>query len=89
MKIKKITFKSPVGRLRSHYTEWEKIGSGKTILDVIKVGYKLLFKTDPTSIELNSNRSARDESEFVTGEIKKKLIERGCVSWVSKKTTLK
>lgn len=89
MKIKKITFKSPVGRLRSHYTEWEKIGSGKTILDVIKVGYKLLFKTDPTSIELNSNRSARDESEFVTGEIKKINRKRMCVTGIQKKNTPK
>ena len=78
------TFKSPVGRLRSHYTEWEKIGSGKTILDVIKVGYKIPFKTDPISIELNNNRSAREESEFVAGEIQK-LVERGCVSRISEK----
>ena len=78
------TFKSPVGRLRSHYTEWEKIGSGKTILDVVKVGYKIPFKTDPISIELNNNRSAREESEFVAGEIQK-LVERGCVSRISEK----
>nr|XP_022308078.1 uncharacterized protein LOC111114084 [Crassostrea virginica] len=76
------TFKSPVGRLRSHYTEWEKIGSGKTILDVIKVGYKIPFKTDPISIELNNNRSAREESEFVAGlgvqlHVNKAVIDSG------------
>lgn len=72
---------SPVGRLRSRYSEWEKIGTGKTILDIIKSGYKIPFKTNPSSIELNNNRSARDESEFVTGEIRN-LIEKGCVSRV-------
>lgn len=78
---------SPVGRLRSRYNEWEKIGTGKTILDIIKSGYKIPFKTNPSSIELNNNRSARDEPEFVTGEIRN-LIEKGCVSRVSEKPTV-
>nr|XP_034335951.1 uncharacterized protein LOC117692387 isoform X4 [Crassostrea gigas] len=78
---------SPVGRLRSRYSEWEKIGSGKTILDIIKSGYKIPFKTNPSSIELNNNRSAREEPEFVTGEIRN-LIEKGCVSRVREKPTV-
>lgn len=78
---------SPVGRLRSRYSEWEKIGTGKTILDIIKSGYKIPFKTNPSSIELNNNRSAREEPEFVTGEIRN-LIEKGCVSRVREKPTV-
>lgn len=78
---------SPVGRLRSRYSEWEKIGTGKTILDIIKSGYKIPFKTNPSSIELNNNRSAREESEFVTGEIRI-LIKKGCVSRVREKPTV-
>ncbi|XP_062603797.1 uncharacterized protein LOC134265592 [Saccostrea cucullata] len=79
--------KSPVGRLRSQYDEWEKIGAGKTILDVIKSGYRIPFKTNPVAVELNNNRSARDEPDFVTGEIKN-LVEKGCVSRVSEKPTV-
>jgi hypothetical protein len=47
-------FESPVRRLRSRCNEWEKIGSGtcKVVLEVIQVGYKIPFKSDPTSIEV-------------------------------------
>lgn len=73
-----------VGCLRLCYSEWEKIGIGKIILDIIKLGYKILFKINFFFIELNNNRLVRDELEFVIGEIRN-LIEKGCVLWVREK----
>ena len=73
---------SPVGRLRTCYDEWSKIGSNDHVLSVVKEGYKIPFKTEPNSAILKNNRSARDNGDFVSEEIDK-LLSLGCVSKVS------
>jgi hypothetical protein len=40
------------------------------------------FLTLPNQIELDSNKSARDNYDFVTDEINK-LLEKGCISPVT------
>lgn len=35
---------SPVGRLKSKVSEWEENGANKSIVQLIKVGYKILSK---------------------------------------------
>uniref|UniRef100_A0A8W8HLE2 CCHC-type domain-containing protein n=1 Tax=Magallana gigas TaxID=29159 RepID=A0A8W8HLE2_MAGGI len=72
---------SPVGRLRGHLTKWVDIQADKYILDVIENGYKIPFKTIPTSVCLDNNKSARDNVKVVCSEIQK-LIDKGCVTEV-------
>lgn len=35
---------SPVGRLKSKVSEWEENGANKSIVQLIKVGYKIISK---------------------------------------------
>ncbi|XP_060566448.1 inter-alpha-trypsin inhibitor heavy chain H3-like [Ruditapes philippinarum] len=69
---------SPVGRLRSSYKHWQAAGAGEYILDIVRNGYKLPFKKIPTSVELNNNKSARDNTAFVSKEIQNLLL-KGCI----------
>lgn len=78
---------SPVGRLRSRYSQWEKVTNNSFILGVIKEGYKIPFKELPDPVELRNNKSARDNAQFVSKEIKKLLV-KGCVTEVKEKPTV-
>lgn len=72
---------SPVGRLKSKVSEWEEMGANKSIVQLIKVGYKIPFKTEPSSVVLRNNRSALNDKDFVTKELQN-LLKKGCVSKV-------
>lgn len=72
---------SPVERLRGHLTKWVDIHADKYILDVIRNGYRIPFKTVPKSVCLDNNKSARDNVKVVCSEIQK-LIDKGCVTEV-------
>ncbi|MEW8546455.1 MAG: reverse transcriptase domain-containing protein [Candidatus Thiodiazotropha sp.] len=67
---------TPVGRLRSCIDKWTEITEDKYIIDVVKNGYKLPFKTMPPEILLKNNRSARENKSFVVEEIGRLLQKR-------------
>ncbi|XP_053400643.1 uncharacterized protein LOC128557357 [Mercenaria mercenaria] len=73
---------SPVGRLKSSFRHWQDAGAGEYILDIIQNGYKLPFQKVSSSIELNNNKSARDNASFVSKEIQS-LLSKGCIREVS------
>lgn len=66
-KLSKIS--SPVGRLKSQVSVWEEIWAKTCIVQLIKVGYRIPFKTEPHSKVLRNNRSALNDKEFVTKEL--------------------
>lgn len=47
-----------VDRQRLRYNKLGENGTGKTVLDVIKSGYKILVKTNNSSIEINGYRKS-------------------------------
>ena len=51
---------------------------------MVREGYKIPFKTEPDSVFLRNNKSARDDPNFVVEEIKQ-LLKRGCITSVFKK----
>ena len=78
---------SPVGRLRSRYSQWKKVTNNSFILGVIKEGYKIPFKELPDSVELTNDKSARYNAQFLSEEIQKLLVKR-CVTEVKEKSTV-
>lgn len=56
-------------------------GSKQKHCSLIKVGYKIPFKTEPSSVVLRYNRSALNDKDFVTKELQN-LLNKGCVSKV-------
>ena len=73
---------TPVGRLRSNLSEWERIGSNSTVIQLIKVGYRIPFKTEPESVLLHNNKSALNDPSFVQTELEN-LVAKGCNSCVT------
>ena len=73
-----------VGNLSGNIGKWKDIGANEYIIDVIENGYKIPLLHIPDSIVLDNNKSARDNTKFVTEEIEK-LINKGCVSPVTEK----
>ena len=69
---------TPVGRLKAHLAHWQSAEASEYILDVVTNGYKLPFKTMPESVELENNRSARENKDFVSSEISN-LLRKGCI----------
>lgn len=57
---------------------WEEIGASDFITDLIRNGYKVPFYETPEQSFLNNNRSAIDNSDFVT-QVISDLIDKGCV----------
>ena len=49
---------------------WKKIGANETVLKILDEGYTIPFLTNPKCINLMNNRSALENHEFVTEEIK-------------------
>ncbi|CAC5421224.1 unnamed protein product [Mytilus coruscus] len=73
---------TPVGKLKKSIHKWRDIDTSTYILRVIENGYGIPFKVLPDNIILRNNKSARDNGEFVIGEILK-LTEKGCISEVN------
>ena len=69
------------GRLKSHFSAWEEIGSPSSVLSVITEGYKLPLLTIPESCILSNNKSAIDNACFVTKALED-LIAANCISIV-------
>ena len=70
---------SPVGRLKQSLHKWEQIEASRYILGVIENGYTLPFKTAPPQVCLRNNKSARENSSFVSQEIAT-LLSKGVIS---------
>ncbi|CAG2243831.1 unnamed protein product [Mytilus edulis] len=73
---------TPVGKLKKSIHKWRDIDTSMYILSVIEKGYGIPFKVLPDNVILRNNKSARDNGEFVIGEILK-LTEKGCISEVN------
>ena len=73
---------SPVGRLKRNVSEWRAITDDSYMVSVIENGYKLPFKTLPTSVILKNNKSALENPDFVAEEIDR-LLKKGVVKQVT------
>ena len=82
MYLTKFLQRSLVGRLRSNLSEWERIGSNSSVIQVIKVGYRIPFKTEMESVLLHNNKSALNDPSFVQTELEN-LVAKGCISCVT------
>lgn len=60
---------SPVGCLKRNIDRLRLIGANAFILEVIEKGYKLPIFTAPESVEVNNNKSAEENVEFVSKEV--------------------
>ena len=69
---------SPVGQLKNCIAHWKEANANSYIIDIIENGYKLPFMRIPSKCELKNNKSALDNSDFFTGEIKR-LLKKGCI----------
>ncbi|VDI36147.1 Hypothetical predicted protein [Mytilus galloprovincialis] len=58
-----------VGHLKESLSEWKRIGATDFVLDIIANGYKIPFSTIPCMVELQNNKSARENPEFVKSEM--------------------
>ena len=64
--------------LRETANKWREIGANNFVVDVIENGYKIPFLILSNQIELDNNKLARDNTEFVTEEIQNLLV-KGCI----------
>ncbi|CAC5388554.1 unnamed protein product [Mytilus coruscus] len=71
-------FKGVKGRLASHVKYWENIGACPFVLGTIKNGYVIPFIDTLFNMYHTNNRSARQNTEFVTKSIED-LVQIGCV----------
>ena len=72
------SFKGVKGRLAKHADYWEKIGASSFVVDTIKNGYVIPFLEPPCKSFFENNKSAINNSEFVTEAISE-LVNSGCV----------
>jgi len=72
------------GRLKENILFWESIGASEWVLDIIREGYKIPFVSTPMSAFSGNNKSAFEETEFVTDSITK-LLKNGSVKEVKNK----
>jgi len=72
------------GRLKKCLKYWEYIGASEFILSTIKDGYKIPFIYEPTPCDLKNNKSAKNDSEFVSKELLK-LLKTGRIEKLSQK----
>ncbi|CAC5379968.1 unnamed protein product [Mytilus coruscus] len=71
-------FKGVKGRLASHVKYWENTGACPFVLGTIKNGYVIPFIDTLFNMYHTNNRSARQNTEFVTKSIED-LVQVGCV----------
>lgn len=64
---------SPVVRLRSQVSEWEEMGAIWLFFQLIKMGYKIPYKTGSQSALLRNNNSALNDKG------NRKFTERRCI----------
>ena len=57
------------GSLGRNYKFWKNLGTYEYILDIIKNGYSIPFIQLPPTLSFQNNRSAKNNDEFVTGQI--------------------
>ena len=57
------------GRLREMYKEWEKLKPPNFVLSVIRTGYRIPFSSPPPPYQASNNKSALDNTEFVSQEV--------------------
>lgn len=69
------------GRLRKSISFWKSIGTSDFIIDVIENGYKIPLVSQPESVFLRNNKSAREHSNFVDCAIAD-LVQGGLVKEV-------
>ena len=65
------------GRLAKNIAFWEKIGANSFVLDTLRNGYVIPFIESPNSMHKSNNRSAVQNSDFVTSAIDD-LVSSGC-----------
>ena len=65
-------------RLSQHVSFWRNINADLFICNTIETGYKLPFITTPNSAILENNKSALNQSSFVSSEIYN-LLANGCI----------
>ena len=63
---------SPVGQLKACIGKWVNTGANAHIVDVIRSGYKIPFKTIPADVCLKNNRSSLENPNFVKVKIQLK-----------------
>ena len=74
-----VTSKNPPvvkGRLKEHRAYWERIGCNKTILDILREGYRIPFYSTPPKNFNKNNKSALKHEGFVTSAIQE-LLDTG------------
>ena len=69
---------SPKGRLRQCFEFWSNITDNSYILNLIKFGYNIPFSSLPDPGCLNNNKSALNNSDFVSKEVSK-LLDKKCI----------
>ena len=78
---------SVAGSLHRHSAWWREHVSNNYIIDTIENGYRLPLLAVPEDTFLKNNKSALDNSEFVTSEIQK-LVQTGALLFVQDKPTV-
>ena len=73
-----------VRNLSGKVNRWKEIGANSYIVDVIENGYKIPFFHIPDEIVLENNKSARDNTDFVNGEIER-LLQKACINRMRQK----
>ena len=66
------------GRLRASFQFWKDIGASSSVLNVIQIGYQLLFIETPQKESFKNNKSAISYSSFVSEAILD-LLNKGLV----------
>ena len=66
------------GRLKTRTMFWKDIEASPFVLDILENGYSIPFISIPISKFNRNNKSARDNSDFVT-EAVSELLEKGCI----------
>ena len=70
------------GRLRSHLSFWQFIEASPFVLEIIEHGYSIPFVSKPPRKFNKNNRSALENSDFVS-EAVSDLLNKGCIALVS------
>ena len=64
--------------MKSHLQYWRNIDTFPSILRIIEFGYEIEFTSDPPPMHFSNNKSALNNSEFVSRTISD-LLESACV----------
>ena len=72
------------GRLKNRISFWKEIGCSSFVLDILENGYSIPFVTTPENMTKNNNKSALENSEFVSLAVSD-LLNNGCITEVKDK----